>query len=83
MDPVLQWVLGGIVTVSIAVVGGFLKYLFSTIHTHKQETTAAIEKLRVDTEARRHETRDMLLELINTKFDAIWESIRNLNDKVT
>jgi pyrroloquinoline quinone (PQQ) biosynthesis protein C len=93
MDPVLQWVLGGCLTCVIAIVGGFVRYLFGVIKTHKEETSsmvaeikedthAKIEALKVETEARRQETRDTLLQLINTKFDAIWESIRDLKDRI-
>jgi hypothetical protein len=84
MDPLsVQWAIGIVVTVAIAVVGGFIKYLFSVVNSHKQETADHIERLRIDVEARRQETRDTLLQLINTKFDAIWESIRDLKDKVS
>lgn len=83
MDPTLQWVLGLVFTASLAIVGGFLKYLFGVIKSHKQETQAALEKLERDVDKRREETRDHLLELINTKFNAIYESIQNLKDRIT
>lgn len=83
MDPILQWVLGGVFTAAIAIVGGFIKYLFSLINGHKQATANEIERLRLEVEDKRKETRDTLLELINVKFDAIWESIKDLKDKVT
>ena len=82
MDPILQWALGVIVTVAIAVVGGFIKYLFGVIRAVRDETDQKIAELRADVETKRTETRDYLLELVNTKFDAIWESIRDLKDRI-
>lgn len=75
--------LGIIITVAIAVIGGFLKYLFSVIKAHRDETDKKITDLELRVEDKRKETRDTLLELINTKFDAIWESIRDLKDKIS
>lgn len=88
MDPILQWMLGAIVTTLIAICGGFIKYLFGVIKGHKEDTTREVSELythvnniKSEIEDKRKETRDLLLELINTKFDAIWESIKDLKER--
>lgn len=94
MDPTLQWVLGGVFTAALAILMAFVKYLFSTIKSHRDETHERIdkvesatkekvEKLQIEVESKRIETRDHLLELINTKFDFITDSIRDLKDRIS
>jgi hypothetical protein len=60
MDPILQWILGGVVTIAIAVVSGFIKYLFRRID--KVEATAIALAKELETETDRN-TRDLKADL--------------------
>ena len=82
-EQAVQWLIGLTVGVLLAVGGGFIKYLFGTIKSHKEDTERKIDRLEQTLEQKRRDDRDNLLQLINTKLDAIWESVRDLKDKVT
>lgn len=71
MDTTIQWVIGIAMAILVAIVSAFIKHLFNEI-----------KLLESRCEEKRKETRDHLLELINTKFDAIWESLREVKDKL-
>ena len=79
----VRWIIGIAVTIALGCGGGLIKYLFRRMDKHEQNTIEALAALKKEVEDRRIETRDHLLDLINVKFDAIWESLRDLTDKVS
>jgi hypothetical protein len=58
MDPVLQWILGGVVTIAIAVVSGFIKYLFRRIDKVEATAIALAKELEVETNRNTRELKE-------------------------
>lgn len=81
MDPMLQWFLGAVVTVIVATVGGFVKYVLSVIKNHKADTDQKIRDLKEDLEKQRNEATENLTKLILAKLETIWEAINGLREK--
>ena len=82
-EQAVYWIIGLVVTVAMGIGGGFVKYLFARMERHESNTIQSIEKLRVEVEVRRRDDRENLLELMNTKLDAMWEILRDVKDKIT
>ena len=82
-EQAVYWLIGVCITVALAVGGGFIKYLFGRMERHESNTIEAIDSLRSEVEARRIETRNNLLELMNAKLDAMWEILGDVKDKIS
>lgn len=88
ISTVSQWVpigltiLGIIITISIPIIS----YAFSSIHKRVDElrdsTEAKIAEVKKDAEDKRIETRDTILDLVNEKFEAIKDTLKDIKDEL-
>lgn len=69
--PVVLTIIGIVVAVGVPVVG----WAFRSVHKR-------IDEVKADAESKRLETRDTLLELVEAKFDAIWNTLKDIKNEV-
>jgi uncharacterized membrane protein (DUF106 family) len=87
--PVVLTIIGIIITVAIPVVSYVIKQIYNRFDsTHKRidelktDMTIKVTEVKTDAELKRVETRDTLLELVEAKFEAIKDTLRDIKDEV-
>lgn len=82
INPVVLYVIGLVLTLSIPIVGWAFRSIHKRVDDVKADLDAKITKTENDAESKRLETRDTLLELVEAKFDAIWNTLKDIKDEV-
>lgn len=80
--PVALTIISLILTVGVPIVGWAFRSIHKRVDDLKIEMDVKITSVKEDAEAKRIETRDTLLELVEAKFGAIWSTLKDIKDEL-